>query len=73
MNIETITLLTVFVPIVGSFTIPLVGLLSKSARSAWAIVLGAVTAALPLLLIPTALAGGETILRKAFVWDWTLS
>jgi NADH:ubiquinone oxidoreductase subunit 5 (subunit L)/multisubunit Na+/H+ antiporter MnhA subunit len=67
MNIETITLLTVFVPIVGSFTIPLVGLLSKSARSAWAIVLGAVTAALPLLLIPTALAGGETILRKAFV------
>jgi proton-translocating NADH-quinone oxidoreductase chain N len=67
MNIETITLLTVFVPIVGSFTIPLVGLLSKSARSAWAIVLGAVTAALPILLIQTALAGGETILRKTFV------
>jgi len=67
MNIETITLLTVFVPIVGSLTIPLVGWLSKSARSAWAIVLGAVTAALPILLIPTALAGGETILRKAFV------
>jgi proton-translocating NADH-quinone oxidoreductase chain N len=67
MNIETITLLTVFVPIVGSLTIPLVGLLSKSARSAWAVVLGAVTAFLPMLLIPTALAGGETILRKAFV------
>jgi len=67
MNIETITLLTVFVPIVGSLTIPLVGLLSKSARSAWALILGAITAALPILLIPTALAGGETILRKAFV------
>jgi proton-translocating NADH-quinone oxidoreductase chain N len=68
MNIETITLLTVFVPIIGALTIPLACLLSRSARSAWAVILGAATAALPLLLLPTALAGGETILRKAFVF-----
>jgi len=67
MNIETITLLTVFVPIIGSLTIPLARLLSKRARSAWAVLLGAVTAALPFLLLPTAFAGGETIIRKEFI------
>jgi hypothetical protein len=44
MNIETITLLTVFVPIIGSFTIPLANLISPRARSAWAVLLGAATA-----------------------------
>jgi proton-translocating NADH-quinone oxidoreductase chain N len=67
MNIETITLLTVFVPIIGSLTIPLAGLVSGKARAAWSVLLGGVTAFLPLLLIPTALGGGETILRKEFV------
>jgi NADH:ubiquinone oxidoreductase subunit 5 (subunit L)/multisubunit Na+/H+ antiporter MnhA subunit len=67
MNIETITLLTVFVPIIGSFTIPLANLLSPRARSAWAVLLGAATATFPLLLLPTAFAGGETILRKELV------
>jgi proton-translocating NADH-quinone oxidoreductase chain M len=67
MNIETITLLTVFVPIIGSLTIPLARLLSKRARSAWAVLLGAVTAVLPFLLLPTAFAGGETIIRKEFI------
>ncbi len=67
MNIETITLLTVFVPIIGSFTIPLANLISPRARSAWAILLGAATATFPLLLLPTAFAGGETILRKELV------
>jgi proton-translocating NADH-quinone oxidoreductase chain M len=67
MNIETITLLTVFVPIIGSLTIPLARLLSKRARSAWAVSLGAATAALPCLLLPTAFAGGETIIRKEFI------
>jgi proton-translocating NADH-quinone oxidoreductase chain N len=67
MNAELITLLTVFVPVVGSLTIPLASLLGRSVRSAWAVVLGAVTAFLPLLLIPRALAGGETILRKEFL------
>jgi proton-translocating NADH-quinone oxidoreductase chain M len=67
MNIETITLLAVFVPIIGSLTIPLANLLSKRARSAWAVSLGAVTAVLPCLLLPTAFAGGETIVRKEFI------
>ena len=67
MNIETIALLTVFVPILGSLTIPLAGLLSRQARSAWAVALGAATAALPMFLLPTAFAGGETIIRKELV------
>lgn len=67
MNIETITLLIVFVPIIGAFTIPLASLISKSARSAWAVLIGGVTAFLPLLLLPTAFRGGETIFRKEFI------
>ncbi len=67
MNIETITLLTVFVPIIGSLTIPLAGLVSGRARSLWSFLLGGATALLPILLIPTALGGGETIVRKEFV------
>jgi proton-translocating NADH-quinone oxidoreductase chain N len=66
MKIETITLLTVFVPIVGSLTIPLAGRISRSARSLWSVLLGAVTAILPLTLIPFALGGGEFVVRKAF-------
>jgi proton-translocating NADH-quinone oxidoreductase chain N len=67
MNIETITLLTVFVPIIGSLTIPLAGLISGKARTAWSVLLGGATAFLPWLLIKTALGGGETIVRKEFV------
>ncbi len=67
MNIETITLLTVFVPIIGALTIPLASLISKSARSAWSVLLGGVTALLPLFLIPTAISGGETVIRKEFI------
>jgi proton-translocating NADH-quinone oxidoreductase chain M len=67
MNIETITLLTVFVPIIGALTIPLASLISKSARSAWAVLLGGVTALFPLLLLPTAISGSETIIRKEFI------
>jgi proton-translocating NADH-quinone oxidoreductase chain N len=67
MNIETITLLTVFVPIIGALTIPLASLISKSARSAWSVLLGGVTALLPLFLLPTAINGGETVIRKEFI------
>jgi len=67
MNVETIALLTVFCPIIGSFTIPLAGLISKSARSVWAVILGAATALLPILLLPAAFAGSETIIRKEFI------
>ena len=67
MNAELITLLTVFVPVIGSLTIPLAGLLGRSVRSAWAVLLGAATAVLPLTLVPRALAGGEIVLRKEFL------
>ncbi len=67
MKIETITLLTVLVPILGSLTIPVAGAISRAARSAWSVALGAVTVALPMTLIPYALGGGELVARHAFV------
>ena len=65
MNAETIVLLTILVPIVGSFATPLASLLSRRARSVWAILVSAVTAVLPLTLIPLALQGGELVVRKS--------
>ncbi|MHB8054365.1 MAG: NADH-quinone oxidoreductase subunit 5 family protein [Candidatus Aminicenantales bacterium] len=67
MSQETITLLTVLVPIVGSMTIPLVGLISRAARTAWAVALGAATTLLAMSLLPQAFAGGETVVRKSLV------
>ena len=67
MKIETITLLTVLVPIVGSLTIPLASLVSKAFRSVWSVLLGTVTAALPMTLIPFALGGGEMVARRSLV------
>ncbi len=60
---QTIVLLTVFVPILGSLTIPLAGLISRRARSVWAVTIGLATAGLSLLLIPFALSGGELVWR----------
>lgn len=67
MKIETITLLTVFVPILGSLTIPLASLVSKAFRSLWSVLLGTVTAVLPLTLIPFALGGGELVFKRGLV------
>jgi len=63
-NIQTLILLTVFVPIVGSFTIPLAGLISKRARSFWSVLIALATTASSMLLIPFALRGGELAFRK---------
>jgi NADH:ubiquinone oxidoreductase subunit 5 (subunit L)/multisubunit Na+/H+ antiporter MnhA subunit len=63
MNVETIALLTIFVPIVGAFAVPLASLLSRPARTAWAVLVGAATAALPLALVPFALSGGDRVVR----------
>ena len=63
-NIQTLILLTIFVPIVGSFTIPLAGLISKRARSFWSVLLALATTASSMLLIPFALRGGELAFRK---------
>ncbi len=68
MTTETITLLTIFVPIIGSLTIPLATLLSKRARSIWSVVIALATALFPLLLIPFAVNGGELIIRKTLVF-----
>lgn len=67
MNIETITLLTVFVPIIGSLTIPVAGLVSKSFRSVWSILLGLATAIFPLLLIPFVLSGHNHIFGRPLI------
>ena len=63
-NIQTIILLTIFVPIVGSLTIPLAGLISKRARSFWSVLLALATTSFSMLLIPFALKGGELTFRK---------
>jgi proton-translocating NADH-quinone oxidoreductase chain M len=63
-NIQTIILLTIFVPIIGSLTIPLAGLISKRARSFWSVLLALATTSCSMLLIPFALKGGELTFRK---------
>ncbi|MCX6554086.1 MAG: proton-conducting transporter membrane subunit, partial [Candidatus Aminicenantes bacterium] len=63
-NIQTIILLTIFVPIVGSLTIPLAGLISKKVRSFWSVLLALATTSCSMLLIPFALKGGELTLRR---------
>jgi len=64
-NIQIIILLTIFVPIVGSLTIPLAGLISPKARSFWSVLLALATTAFSMLLIPFALKGGELTFRKS--------
>ena len=64
MNTATIVILTVFVPVIGSLTIPIAGRISRSVRSAWSVLLGAVTAFLPWLLIPSVMSGGQAVFRR---------
>ncbi|OGD16119.1 MAG: hypothetical protein A2W20_06400 [Candidatus Aminicenantes bacterium RBG_16_66_30] len=64
MNVETTVLLTILIPILGSFAVPLAGLASGKARSVWAVAVSAVTAVLPLTLLSFALEGGELVVRK---------
>lgn len=65
MSYEIIALLTIFIPIIGSFTIPSAGLVSKRLRSIWSVALAAVTAFLPLLLIKFGLSGTELVFRRS--------
>ncbi|MEN6561755.1 MAG: NADH-quinone oxidoreductase subunit L [Acidobacteriota bacterium] len=67
MNVETTVLLTILVPILGSFATPLFGLAAKRARSAWAVLVSGTTAILPLTLLPFALQGGEQVIRKTLL------
>jgi len=67
MNVETIVLLTIFIPIIGSLAVPLAGLLGRRVRSAWAVLASGITAVLPLTLLPFALRGGELVVRQPLV------
>jgi proton-translocating NADH-quinone oxidoreductase chain M len=64
MTIETTVLLTILVPILGSFATPLAGLAARRVRSIWAVLVSGATAVLPLTLLPFALKGGELVVRK---------
>lgn len=65
MKVEAITLLTIFIPILGSLLVPLAGAISPKLRSFWSVLVGGITAFLPLTLIPQALKGGEIIWSKS--------
>ena len=56
MSWEFLVLAVVFIPILGSLTLPLVGLFSKSLRNTWAVLLGIATTTCAMSLIPTALS-----------------
>ncbi len=64
MNVETTVLLTILIPILGSFAVPLAGLAGRRVRSVWSVLIGGATAVLPLTLLPFALRGGELVIRK---------
>ena len=68
MNVETIVLLTILVPILGSFATPLAGLPPRRVRSVWAVLVSGATAVLPLTLIPFALREGSS--SSARTWPW---
>lgn len=72
MNVETTVLLTVLIPILGSFAAPLAGLAAGRVRSAWAVAVSAATAILPLTLLPFALEGGELVIRKSLALGFDL-
>jgi proton-translocating NADH-quinone oxidoreductase chain N len=72
MNVETTVLLTVLVPILGSFAVPLAGLAGRRVRSIWSVLIGGATAVLPLTLLPFALRGGELVIRKTLALGFDL-
>jgi len=58
-NAPALVLTVIGVPILGALTIPLVALLGRQARTAWANVLAFATTASGMMLIPWVLAGGH--------------
>jgi len=74
MNVETTVLLTILIPILGSFVTPLAGAAAGRVRSVWAVAVSGATAVLPLTLLPFALEGGELVIRKtlALGFDFVL-
>jgi proton-translocating NADH-quinone oxidoreductase chain M len=72
MNVETTVLLTILIPILGSFAVPLAALAGRRARSVWAVLVSGATAVLPLTLLPFALNGGEQVVRKTLTLGFDL-
>ncbi len=72
MNVETTVLLTILIPILGSFAAPLAGLAGGRVRSVWAVLVSGATAVLPLTLLSFALQGGELVLRKTLALGFDL-
>ncbi|HRD01480.1 MAG TPA: NADH-quinone oxidoreductase subunit L [Candidatus Saccharicenans sp.] len=64
MKVETITQLIIFIPLLGSLLVPLAGAISPKLRSFWSVLIGGITAFLPLTLITQALKGGEILWSK---------
>jgi proton-translocating NADH-quinone oxidoreductase chain N len=64
MKVETITQLIIFIPLLGSLLVPLAGAISPRLRSCWSVLVGGITAFLPLTLITQALKGGEVLWSK---------
>nr|MBP7870369.1 NADH-quinone oxidoreductase subunit L [Candidatus Saccharicenans sp.] len=64
MKVETITQLIIFIPLLGSLLVPLAGAISPKLRSCWSVLIGGITAFLPLTLITQALHGGEVLWSK---------
>ncbi|MDY0232252.1 MAG: NADH-quinone oxidoreductase subunit L, partial [Candidatus Saccharicenans sp.] len=64
MKPETITLLVIFIPLLGALLVPLAGAISFKLRSGWSVLVGGLTTCLSLTLIPQAMKGGEIIWSK---------
>jgi len=62
-HIQTLINLVIFVPIIGSLTIPLAGMISRKVRSVWAVTIGLATSLFAVLLIPAALDKVEQVFR----------
>ncbi|HON06096.1 MAG TPA: NADH-quinone oxidoreductase subunit L [Candidatus Ratteibacteria bacterium] len=65
MDTPFFALWTIFVPVLGSITIPIVSLVSNRLRNAWVLLLATITFVLPLFLIPAVFGSpdGQIILR----------
>ncbi len=65
-NVKIFTLLTIFVPIIGAFTIPILSFSPnfKTLSKYWACVIAFFTALLPFFLIPYILSGSQLIFGK---------
>ncbi len=56
---------TVLVPLLGCFTLPLAGLVSKPLRNAWAVILGVATVFFACSLLPAAFSGETHVFNAA--------